>query len=333
MIILGIDTSCDETAASILEDGKILSNIIHSQIIHKKYGGVVPDIASKNHEENISFVVKASLKKAKIKFSDISAIAVTYCPGLMSSLLVGLNYAKGLSLGLNIPLIPINHLEGHLCSNLINKTNVKYPYISLLVSGGHTQIWYVENYKKYQIISTTVDDAAGEAFDKGAKMLGLDYPGGPEIERKSIGGNPKKYQFTIPKMKNKPLNFSFSGIKTSLYYKIIKMNKVEIENNLHHLCASYQEVIIDTLLSRLKNVVKTYKVDNISIVGGVSVNKRFREKSKHLEKIFTLQIFFPDLEYCTDNGAMIAMAGYIKYINNDVGFNQLHVTPIPNINF
>ena len=189
MIILGIDTSCDETSASILRDGKILSNIVYSQHIHKKYGGVVPNLASKDHEKNIYNTISESINNANINTNDISAIAVTYSPGLITCLLVGLNFAKGLSIGLNIPLIAINHLEGHLCSNLINNNLITFPYICLLVSGGHTQIWEVKNVSDFNILSTTVDDAAGEAFDKGAKMLGLSYPGGPEIEKFAVNSS------------------------------------------------------------------------------------------------------------------------------------------------
>ena len=324
MIILGIETSCDETAASILKDGKILSNVVYSQLIHENYGGVVPDLASKNHEKFIDSVVTAAISNAKISINDIDAIAVTQGPGLIGSLVIGLNYAKGLSIGLNIPLIGINHLEGHLHSGILDN-KITYPYLCLLVSGGHTQIWYVNNNNKYKIISTTVDDAAGEAFDKGARILGLKYPGGPEIEKLAIGGNPNLYQFTIPKIKLHPLNFSFSGLKTALLYLVHKIPKVQINRELSDIAASYQDSIIDTLLEKVKLANDVYNVSNILVVGGVSCNKRFREKAHKLGLAIKSDIIFPDLEYCTDNAAMIAIAGYEKYKKNL--FSSLDILP------
>ena len=313
MIILGIETSCDETAASILSDGEILSNVVHSQLIHKNYGGVVPDLASKNHEKIIDSIVKIALEKAFISLNDVNAIAVTQGPGLIGSLIIGLNYAKGLSIGLNVPLIGINHLEGHLHSGILDE-HIDYPYLCLLVSGGHTQIWYVSKDNEYKIISTTVDDAAGEAFDKGAKILGLGYPGGPEIENIAKKGNPNSFDFTIPKIKNNPLNFSFSGLKTALLYLVKDMDKNIIKYNLNDISASYQECIIDTLLDRLNKAYNLFKVNDLLIVGGVSCNKRFRYKASLLEKELNVNIIFPKNEYCTDNAAMIATAGWKKNI-------------------
>ncbi len=313
MIILGIETSCDETAASILRDGKILSNVVHSQLIHKNYGGVVPDLASKNHEKIIDSIVKVALEKASISLCHINAIAVTQGPGLIGSLIIGLNYAKGLSIGLNIPIIGINHLEGHLHSGILDD-HINYPYLCLLVSGGHTQIWYVSNDNKYKIISSTVDDAAGEAFDKGAKILGLGYPGGPEIENVSKNGKPDSFNFTMPRIKNNPLNFSFSGLKTALLYLVKDMDEKEINVNLSNIAASYQECIIDTLLDRLDKAYELFNVNNLLIVGGVSCNKRFRDKATLLEKKLNVNIIFPKNEYCTDNAAMIATAGWKKNI-------------------
>jgi len=330
MIILGIDTSCDETSASILLDGKILSNTVFSQNIHKKFGGVIPNLASKDHEKNIFITVQKAISDAKININDINAIGVTYSPGLISCLLVGLNFAKGLALGLNIPLIPINHLEGHLCSNLINDYKIQFPYLCLLVSGGHTQIWKVSNVDDYSILSTTVDDAAGEAFDKGAKMLGLSYPGGPEIEKSAKNGDKNKYTFTIPKIKKNPLNFSFSGIKTSLYYKIKEMNKENINNELSNLAASYQEGILNILFDRIKMVIDNYNIKDISIVGGVSCNNRFREKTNELKESLNLKFHFPENQFCTDNGAMIAMCAYLKYLKNQDSSN-FEIIPIPNV--
>tara|TARA_Y100001970_G_scaffold106133_1_gene132962 strand:+ start:11 stop:1006 length:996 start_codon:yes stop_codon:yes gene_type:complete len=317
LIILGIETSCDETAASILSDGKILSNIVHSQLIHSEFGGVVPSLASKNHEELINKVVSLSLKKADVSLDEIDAIAVTQGPGLVGSLIIGLNYAKGLSIGLDIPIIGINHLEGHLHSGILNY-NISYPYLCLLVSGGHTQIWHVSESNKYLILSTTVDDAAGEAFDKGAKILGLGYPGGPEIEKIAINGNCNAYDFTIAKVKSNPLNFSFSGLKTSLLYLVKNINSTELSLKLPDIAASYQECIIDTLLDKVKILHKRYNVNDILVVGGVSCNKRFRDKSNLLSKKLNSNIIFPEIEYCTDNAAMIAIAGWKKYQNNNI---------------
>ena len=331
MLILGIDTSCDETAASVLYDGKILSNIVYSQNIHKKFGGVVPNLASKDHEKNIYDTILKAISEASVKIDDLEAIAVTYSPGLISCLLVGLNFAKGLSIGLNIPLIPVNHLEGHLCSNLIDNYNIDMPYICLLVSGGHTQIWIVNNAENYKILSTTVDDAAGEAFDKGAKMLGLGYPGGPEIEKKSLGGNPVKYQFTIPNIKKNPMNFSFSGIKTALLYKIREMSEEQINVEMKDLCASYQEGILNILFDRLKMVIKNSNISNISIVGGVSCNKRFRYLSKIFSKEHDVLLHFPENQYCTDNGAMIAMSAYLKKQDGFINTSIIKVVPVPNV--
>ncbi len=328
MVILGIESSCDETAASIVNNGKILSNSVYTQKIHKKYGGVVPEIASREHEIQIVSVVRDAIEKSKLTIKQIDGIAVTYGPGLMGALLVGLNFAKGLSLSLDIPYIGINHLEGHLYASLIDNKNIKYPFINLLVSGGHTQIWQVNNFGSYDLLGSTVDDAAGEAFDKGARMLGLNYPGGPEIERYSIGGIKDKYIFPRPINKKSKLDFSFSGLKTSLLYLCQNMTNKEIDENINDICASYQEAIVDTLLIRLKHAMVKTKIKTISISGGVAANKRFREK---LNKDFSNDsaIFFPPMEYCTDNAAMIALTGEVL-LNKDE-YSDFSLKPIPNL--
>ena len=326
MVILGIETSCDETSSAILKDGKILSNIVCSQLEHSKYGGVVPEIASKNHEKLIFHIVKKSINDASINIKDVDAISVTYGPGLVGSLLVGLNFAKGLSIGLNVPLIGINHLEGHLVSNYINKSNIKFPYLCLLVSGGHTQIVMVKKHN-YKMLSQTVDDAAGEAFDKGAIILGLKYPGGPEIEKKALNGKIGKYKFPIPNVKSNQYYYSFSGLKTSLLYKVKSLTNKELIEDVNDIAASYQEAIIDTLFSKLKLVLVNNPVKSISVVGGVSINKRFRFKAKKFEQDNNVMIMFPENEFCTDNAAMIAMAGYYKYNAND--FSELDIIPLP----
>ncbi len=328
MIILGIETSCDETSASVLKDGKILTNVVNTQLIHSKYGGVVPSLASKNHEKLINHIVDKAINDSKIKLSDIDAIAVTQGPGLIGSLMVGLNYAKGLSVGIGKPIIGISHLEGHLFSGLIDN-NIIFPYICLLVSGGHTQIWQVNDFNNYKILSTTVDDAAGEAFDKGARILGLKYPGGPEIEKAALNGDSKKYHFTIPYVKSNPLNFSFSGMKTALLYLTNKFTKIDLNKELSNIAASYQESIIDSLLNKLSDVLDIHSTSNVLIAGGVSANKRFRIKANKLEKDKDIIIHFPDFKYCTDNAAMIAMVGYKKMLINDI--SDLNILPFSSI--
>ena len=312
MLILGIESSCDETAGAICNDGEIISNVVLSQIIHKQFGGVIPEIASREHDSQITTIIHKALEKANISLSDIEAIAVTFGAGLMGALLVGLNFAKGLSIALKIPYIGVNHLEGHLYASFISYPKMKYPYLCLLVTGGHTQIWEVQSPGEYILHSTTVDDAAGEAFDKGACILGLTYPGGPEIEKMAQNGDPEKYNFPIPKVKSNPLNFSFSGLKTALLYKIREMPNNDIEDNKCNIAASYQEAIIKSLLQRLTQVISLTGIKQISIVGGVAANKRFRKLSEKLKDDLITEIYFPTSEYCTDNAAMIAIAGYEK---------------------
>jgi len=312
MLILGIESSCDETAGAICKDGEIISNVVLSQVIHKQFGGVIPEIASREHDSHITSIIQKTLDKANITLSDIEAIAVTYGAGLMGALLVGLNYAKGLSIALKIPFIGVNHLEGHLYASFISYPQMKYPYLCFLVTGGHTQIWEVNSPGNYVLHSTTVDDAAGEAFDKGARILGLPYPGGPEIEKIAQNGNLEKYNFPMPIVKNNPLNFSFSGLKTALLYKIRELSPNEIEAKKCTIAASYQEAILNTLFRQLNNVISITGIKQISIVGGVAANKRFREKANILKEEYNMEIYFPTAEYCTDNAAMIAVAGYEK---------------------
>ena len=328
-VVLGIETSCDETSAAIIKDGELLSNIVYSQKIHIKYGGVVPEYASREHEKNLINTIKESLSVANLTMSDLDAIAVTYGPGLLGSLLVGLNMAKGLSIGLDIPFVGVNHMEGHLFANMIGRNDINYPYLCLLVSGGHTQIWEVEA-DNYNLISDTIDDAAGEAFDKGAKILGLKYPGGPEIQKASIGGNPERYNFPRPQVKKSKFNFSFSGLKTSLLYKCRDMNDKSIKDSLSDLSASYQEAIVDTLINKLELAINETGINMVSIAGGVAANKRFREKTSMLvDKYQKLSVIFPDMEFCTDNAAMIAAAGYNKIIKKQ--FSNYDLTAVPNL--
>lgn len=330
MNVLGIETSCDETAASIISNGKLVSNIVYTQQIHTKYGGVVPEIASQEHLNEIIDVVDSALNESQIKLSDINAIAVTYGPGLMGSLLVGLNFAKSMSISLKIPFLGINHLEGHLFSNYIENNNISFPNVCLLVSGGHTQLWLIEDYNTFSLIGETTDDAAGEAFDKGARILGLNYPGGPEIDKISKKGKVDYFNFPRPKVKKSSFSFSFSGLKTALLYYSQKTDKNEFNNNISNIAASYQEAILDCLFNALEKIPSHFpKVNDIYISGGVAANHRLRQKSIEFELIHDKNIILPKLEYCTDNAAMIAMAAYQKIKNGKV--SNYDLAPIPNL--
>jgi N6-L-threonylcarbamoyladenine synthase len=327
MIILGIETSCDETSAAIINNGKLISNIVLSQEIHLQFGGVVPEFASREHENQISYIVSKSISSANILITDLDAIAVTYGAGLMGALLVGLNYAKGLAIGLNIPFLGVNHMEGHLYANFIDNPEFDYPFLCLLVSGGHTQIWEVNSFGNYELIGNTVDDAAGEAFDKGARILGLSYPGGPEIEKIAKDGNKNAFKFTIPRVKSSIYNFSFSGLKTALLYTCQKLTDSELKEQKSNLASSFQEVIIDTLLDKLKKAIILTGHSRIAVAGGVAANKRFRDKADVLSKNNGLEIYFPKMQFCTDNAAMIAMAGYQRLKMGEVSNLNLKAKP------
>ena len=312
MLVLGIESSCDETAAAVCDNGKILSNVVLSQVVHQQFGGVVPEIASREHDSQIYSIIQKALNQANTTFSDIQAIAVTYGAGLMGALLVGLNFAKGLSIALKIPFLGVNHLEGHLYASFIAYPQMEFPYLCLLATGGHTQIWEVQSPGNYLLHSTTIDDAAGEAFDKGARILGLSYPGGPEIEKMAVNGDPDKFRFSIPRVKSNPLNFSFSGLKTALLYKCRTLTNEEVEACKPDLAAGYQETILNSLFNRLNQVVELTGIKQVSAAGGVAANKRFRKLAAALKNESDIAIYFPSIEYCTDNAAMIAMAGYQK---------------------
>ena len=329
MIVLGIETSCDETSAAVIQDGFLKSNVVLSQEIHREYGGVVPEIASREHEVQLTAIIQLALDRATISKSDLDAIAVTYGAGLMGALLVGLNLAKGLAIGLNIPFLGVNHMEGHLYANMIDNPQIDYPFLCMLVSGGHTQIWRVDSFGEYTLFSNTVDDAAGEAFDKGARILGLRYPGGPEIQREAMDGNPLAFRFPRPCIKRSELDFSFSGLKTAILYTCRKMTDNELIENRVDLAASYQEAIIDTLLDRIEKISREENINNISIAGGVAANTRFRYKAEELSLKMNLKIYFPPMKLCTDNAGMIAMAGYEKISNNL--FSTLDLEAQPNL--
>ncbi len=319
--ILGIESSCDDTSASIIYNGKVLSNVVANQEVHAKYGGVVPELASRAHQQNIVPVVQQAIEQAGIDASHLSAIAFTRGPGLMGSLLVGTSFAKSLSLGLNIPLIDVNHMQGHILAHFIDEQDAKtppFPFICLTISGGHTQIVKVSNHFDMEILGETIDDAVGEAFDKSAKILGLPYPGGPLIDKYAKQGNPKAFQFTKPKVGD--LDFSFSGLKTGILYfiqKKVKENPDFITENLVDICASIQHTIVEILMDKLKNAVKQTGIKHIAIAGGVSANSEIRKRLLHAQKHWGWSTYIPKFEYTTDNAAMIAITGYLKFLNEN----------------
>ncbi|GFZ84503.1 tRNA N6-adenosine threonylcarbamoyltransferase [Aquaticitalea lipolytica] len=319
--ILGIESSCDDTAASVMLNGKILSNVVASQKIHIEYGGVVPELASRAHQQNIVPVVDQALKKANIDKSQLSAIAFTRGPGLMGSLLVGTSFAKSLAYGLGIPLIDVNHMSAHILAHFIDEEGFNkppFPFLAMTISGGHTQIVKVNHYFDMEVIGETIDDAVGEAFDKSGKILGLGYPAGPEIDKRAQIGNPKAFKFTKPKVDG--LNFSFSGLKTAILYFIQKETKENpnfIEDNLNDICASIQYTIIGILIDKLKIASKQTGIKHIAIGGGVSANSGIRKALKDGEAKFGWTTYVPKFEFTTDNAAMIAIVGYLKYLEGD----------------
>ncbi len=316
IIILGIESSCDDTSAAIVKEAKILSNIIANQEIHKSYGGVVPELASRAHQQNIVPVVNAALKIANINKEELDAIAFTRGPGLLGSLLVGTSFAKSLSLALNIPLIDVNHMQGHVMAHFIDegKKMPTFPFLCLTVSGGHTQIVLVKGYFDLEVIGETLDDAAGEAFDKSAKILGLEYPGGPLIDKYAKQGNSEAFKFTKPRVGD--LEFSFSGLKSNILQVIqreTKKNPDFIQDNLYDLCASIQYTIISILLEKIDNAVLKTGITQIAIAGGVSANSGLRDALLERENTHKWYVFIPKFEYCTDNAGMIAISGYYKF--------------------
>ncbi len=318
IIILGIESSCDETSASICVDGKILSNVTATQAIHEQYGGVIPEVASRIHQQNIIPVIDTAIKNAKISKNDINAVAFTRGPGLLGALLVGTSFAKAFALSLNLPLIDIHHMQAHILAHFIDEPKPVFPFLCLTVSGGHTQIVLVKDYFEMEIIGETTDDAAGEAFDKTAKMLGLPYPGGPIIDRNAAKGDPNKFSFTEPQIPG--YDFSFSGLKTQILYFIQKMSKNNeqfVTENMNDLCASIQHRIITILCNKLEAAAKEYGITEIAIAGGVSANKGLREYLQNLSVKNSWNVYIPAFEYCTDNAGMIAMAGYHKYLRSE----------------
>lgn len=321
-IILGIESSCDDTSAAVLRDGVMLSNVIASQAVHESYGGVVPELASRAHQQNIVPVVSEAIRRAGITPADLTAIAFTRGPGLMGSLLVGLSFAKGFASALNIPMIDVNHLQGHVMAHFVLEDKEKevptFPFLCLLVSGGNSQIIRVNSYKDMQVIGQTIDDAAGEAFDKCAKVMGMGYPGGPVINRFANEGDPKRFQFAKPHIPG--LDYSFSGLKTSFLYTLrdaVKENPNFIEENKADLCASLQKTIVDILMDKLKKAVKETGIKQVALSGGVSANSGVRDGLSALGQKYGWKVFLPPFKFTTDNAAMIAIVGHHKYQDKD----------------
>jgi N6-L-threonylcarbamoyladenine synthase len=318
MIILAIESSCDETSAAVISNGEILSNVVATQLIHTLYGGVVPELASRAHQQHILPVVEKSLNDAKVTKKDLDAIAFTKGPGLLGALLVGTSFAKAMALGLEIPLIDINHMQAHVLAHFISDPKPAFPFLCLTVSGGHTQIVKVDGPLEMQIIGETRDDAVGEAFDKTAKLLDLPYPGGPLIDKNAALGDPLKFSFPLPEMPG--LDFSFSGIKTSFMYFLQKQTKANpsfISENLNDICASIQYTLVDILLKKLKKASRETGITEIAIAGGVSANSGLRLSIKELGDKLGWNVYIPEFQYCTDNAAMIAMAAHYKFLNGD----------------
>ncbi len=330
--ILGLETSCDETSVAVIRNGKLLSNIISSQIVHEQYGGVVPELASRAHQKLIVPVVNEAMAKAEVRKEELSAVAVAVGPGLMGSLLVGVNFGKAFAYGLGIPFIAVNHMEAHIYSNFIDDPVPQFPSMNLTVSGGHTQLVLLKDEFTYEIVGETKDDAAGEAFDKVAKMLNLGYPGGPQIDIYAKKGNPNAIKFPRPYATENDFHFSFSGIKTSVLYYLRdnKLRDTEIpEQLLADICASFQSSVVDVLVQKTIRAAQQYGVRDIAVAGGVSANSRLRDEMKKAAEKNGLQLFIPKFEYCTDNGAMIAEVGYRKYQRSI--FSPINATAIANL--
>jgi N6-L-threonylcarbamoyladenine synthase len=326
-VILAIESSCDETSAALIRNGKVLNNIIASQAVHQKYGGVVPELASREHQRNIVAVVEEALQNSGVKKSELDAIAFTRGPGLMGSLLVGVSFAKGMSLGLNLPLIEVNHMHAHVLSHFIEDPKPSFPFLCLTVSGGHTQIIVVKDFLELEVIGETQDDAAGEAFDKAAKILGLPYPGGPLIDQYAQEGDPMAFMF--PETIMPGLDFSFSGIKTAFLYFLRDEKKKDpqfIERNLNNICASIQRHLVNMLLNRVIDASEQTGIKEIAIAGGVSANSGLRSGLEKLANKKSWKVYIPAFEYCTDNAAMIAMAAHYKYLRKE--FCNLDVSPL-----
>ena len=321
-LVLGIESSCDETSVAVVKNGReVLSNVIDTQIkIHEQFGGVVPEIASRNHIEAISRVTKLALEQANVKLEDIDVIAPTYGPGLVGALLVGVSYGRGLAYALNKPLVGVNHLEGHISANYITHPDLEPPFLCMLTSGGNTQIVYVKDYCDMEVLGRTRDDAIGEAFDKVARVIGLTYPGGPKIDKLAEQG---KATINFPKTHFENLDFSFSGIKTA----VINLNHKDPNINKADLCASFQKTVTEILIENVKKAIQHVNIKKVVLAGGVSSNTHIREEFEKLGQKLNVQIYKPDLRLCTDNAAMIGSAGYYRYLHGDISDNTLNAVP------
>ncbi|WP_339786458.1 tRNA (adenosine(37)-N6)-threonylcarbamoyltransferase complex transferase subunit TsaD [uncultured Imperialibacter sp.] len=330
--ILAIESSCDETSAAVIRNGKILNNIIATQSVHQRYGGVVPELASRAHQKHIVPVVDQALKEAGIDKHQLDAVAFTQGPGLLGALLVGSSFAKAMAWGLGLPLIAVNHMQAHILAHFIDDPKPAFPFLCLTVSGGHTQIVLVESPMRMQVIGETQDDAVGEAFDKAAKMLELPYPGGPFIDKLAQKGNPEAFQFPLSEMQG--LNYSFSGIKTAILYFLRDQTKTDptfVENNINDICASIQHTLIHMLLQKLKKAAKQTGIRQIAIAGGVAANSGLRQALENQRAELGWEVYIPKFEYCTDNAAMIAMTAHFKYLEKD--FSSMDVAPMPRMKF
>ena len=331
-IILAIESSCDETSVAICDNGKITANVIANQTIHENYGGVIPELASRVHQQNIVPAVQQALAIANVNKNQLNGVAFTQGPGLLGALLVGVSFAKSFALALDLPLLAVNHMQAHILAHFIDEPKPEFPFLCLTVSGGHTQIVLVKDYFDMEIVGETLDDAAGEAFDKTAKILNLPYPGGPLIDQHAQKGNPLAFKFAVPQIKN--LDYSFSGFKTSILYFVrdkVKQNPDFIAENLFDICASVQHSIVNILLNKLKKAAKQYNCNQVAIAGGVSANSGLRNSLLALQETMGWEVFIPKFEYCTDNAAMIAIAGYQKFLKNDVVGQD--VVPMARMNF
>ncbi|RDV16420.1 tRNA (adenosine(37)-N6)-threonylcarbamoyltransferase complex transferase subunit TsaD [Pontibacter diazotrophicus] len=328
--ILAIESSCDETSAAVIRGGKVLSNIVATQAVHELYGGVVPELASRAHQQNIIPVVTQALRTANVTKSDLNAVAFTRGPGLLGALLVGCSFAKSFALGLNIPLIEVNHMQAHILAHFIDEPTPQFPFLCLTVSGGHTQIVLVKDHLDMEIIGQTTDDAVGEAFDKTAKMLGLPYPGGPMLDKTAAKGNPDAFQFPVGNMPG--YNYSFSGIKTSVLYFLRDKTKDKpdfVQENLADICASVQKTLIKTLLKKVVQATKDLGIKEVAIAGGVSANSGLRQTLQDYAKKYNWNVYIPAFQYCTDNAGMIAMAAHFQYLKED--FATQYVSPEPRL--
>jgi N6-L-threonylcarbamoyladenine synthase len=334
MIVLGLETSCDETSAAIVDEGKVRSNVISSQLVHQKYGGVVPELASRAHQRLIIQVVEEALARAGVEKEEVGGVAATYGPGLAGALLVGLNFGKALAYALHVPFIGVNHMEGHLYSNFLGEERPSYPFLSLIVSGGHTMLVYVPSEFHHRVLGQTRDDAAGEAFDKVSKMLGLGYPGGPVIDRLAREGDPRAIRFPRSFLEEGSYDFSFSGVKTAVLYYLrgrgLKGTGGAIEpGQLADICAGFQSSVVDVLAAKTMRAARELNVHDVTMAGGVSANSELRRRLEVETKVGGVRLFYPALQYCMDNGAMIAYVGWLRLRRGSV--SGMDLTAVPNL--